>query len=177
MHSLEELLHAYTPSDSDEQHNKSEILNFIKTYPNCFERTLEVGHITASCWLLNHDGTHALLTHHRKLDAWFQLGGHCDGETDVLAVAIKEAQEESGIMNISAVHPSIFDIDVHRIPENAREKSHIHYDIRFLLQVRSEESVTVSHESKSLLWIGKNLADLPTSSRSIIRMFTKWLHT
>lgn len=79
------LLHNYSPTP-EEIEFKERMRCFIECYPDCFERTLDVGHITASCWLLNKNKTHALLTHHKKLNAWFQLGGHCDGESDVLAV-------------------------------------------------------------------------------------------
>src|ERR1700733_5181088 len=103
--SLQQLLVQYEPLDAAEQEYKKTILQFLNEYPhNAFERSLDVGHITASCWLVNKDNTHALLTHHKKLDRWFQLGGHCDGDTDALGVAIKEAQEESGIMGIEPIH-------------------------------------------------------------------------
>jgi len=174
---LTELLHQYKPTDPAEIKFKQQILDFIATYPNCFERTLEIGHVTASAWILNKDKTKALLMHHAKLNRWFQLGGHCDGNPDVLAVAIKEAQEESGIMGIEPVSGEIFDIDVHLIPENKKEKAHYHYDIRFLLQVVSDEVVTTNSESKELRWISGDPAELPTESRSVVRMFEKWVGT
>jgi len=173
--SLQHLLANYMPTDPAEQEYKRIILEFLNTYANAFERSLDVGHITASAWLVNKDDTKALLTHHRKLGLWFQLGGHCDGNTDALAVAIKEAQEESGIMGIQPVHKGIFDIDVHLIPENKEEKAHYHYDIRFLLQVVSDEEVIVSDESHALAWIDKNRDNVPTRERSVVRMFDKWL--
>ena len=83
-----------------EKEFKSRIISFVKKHKDCFERSLEIGHITASCWLLNNDHTKALLMHHTKLDMWVQPGGHCDGDSDVVAVALKEAREESGIQGI-----------------------------------------------------------------------------
>lgn len=175
--SLQELLAQYIPIDSAECEYKNTILTFLDQYPNAFERTLEVGHITASAWLVNKDNTKALLTHHRKLNMWVQLGGHCDGNTDALAVAIKEAQEESGIMNIKPVTGAIFDVDVHLIPENKKEKAHYHYDVRFLLQVMSDEDFVISEESHDLAWFDKNRDNLPTQERSVVRMFEKWMTT
>jgi len=175
LHSLQELLVQYAPIDSAERAYKATILDFLDQYPNAFERSLEVGHITASAWLVNKDNTKALLTHHRKLNMWVQLGGHCDGNTDVLAVAIQEAQEESGILGIKPVTNSIFDIDVHLIPENKKEKAHYHYDVRFLLQVIGDEDFVVSHESHDLAWFDRDRNNLPTSERSVIRMFDKWV--
>ncbi len=173
---LKKLLQNYHPIDSQEKAFKEKTLLFIDKYVDCFERTLEIGHITASAWLQNNDGSKALLLHHAKLNRWFQLGGHCDGDSDALAVAIKEVQEESGIQNIVPVSTEIFDIDIHTIPANSREKAHDHYDIRFLLKVLGDEEVIQNRESKELRWIGKNRSQLPTDSRSVFRMFDKWLH-
>jgi len=175
MQKLTTLLEYYNPAAKEETSFKQEILAFINKYENCFERTLEIGHVTASAWLLNQDKTKALLMHHTKLDKWFQLGGHCDGNPDTLEVAIKEAEEESGIQNISAVNNQIFDIDVHLIPENKREKEHYHYDIRFLLYVNGDDQLVQNSESKELRWISKNINELPTDNSSVIRMFNKWL--
>src|SRR5438477_3035846 len=174
--SLHQLLTAYEPDDLAEQEYKKTILDFLAKYPtNAFERSLEVGHITASAWLVNKDNTKALLMHHKKLNIWVQLGGHCDGDTNPLAVAIKEAQEESGIVNIAPVQSVIFDIDVHLIPENKKEKAHYHYDIRFLLQVMGDEDFIQNEESNALAWIDRNKEKLPTNERSVTRMFDKWI--
>lgn len=170
------LLKTYSPIAREEVVYKNQMLEFINEHDNCFECSLEMGHITASSWLLNKDGSKALLLHHMKLDRWFQLGGHCDGETDALAVAIKEAQEESGIMGIESVSSEIFDIDIHLIPANSRDKAHYHYDVRFLLQVNSDEDVVQNRESKELRWIEKDLTTLPTQMRSVTRMFDKWIN-
>lgn len=172
--SLTDLLQAYFPSFPEEQEYKSRMLEFIQAHEHCFERSLDIGHLTASSWLLNYDGSKVLLMHHAKLNRWLQLGGHADGNADLLAVALKEAREESGIQTIRALSPEIFDIDIHLIPENPKEKAHYHYDVRFLLQVETDEITQKNHESKELRWIGKELNQLPTREPSIIRMFTKW---
>ena len=169
------LLEQYHPADAEEKNYRAAMIAFAQKYTDCFERSLEIGHFTASSWLVDKDNTHALLMHHTKLDRWFQLGGHCDGESDVLAVALKEAQEESGITAIAAVHDNIFDIDVHVIPEFKGIPEHIHYDVRFLLQVTSDEAIVQNSESKELRWISKNPVDLPTPERSVTRMFEKWI--
>ncbi|MEX0940564.1 MAG: NUDIX hydrolase [Candidatus Babeliales bacterium] len=172
--SLIELLNRYLPS-LEEKIFQERMINFIKQYEQCFERSLEIGHFTGSAWIINKDNTKALLMHHAKLDRWFQLGGHCDGNPDVLAVALTEAQEESGIVSIAPVSGNIFDIDIHLIPENKKEKAHYHYDVRFLLQVTSDEQIIQNRESKELRWIGKNLEELPTDNSSVVRMFNKWI--
>ncbi len=167
------LLQEYKPTESEVK-NKQDIINFVNKYSNCFERSLEIGHITASAWLLSKDMSKALLMHHNKLDIWVQVGGHCDGNPNVLEVAIKEAQEESGINNITPVSDKIFDIDIHLVPDYKNVKAHYHYDIRFLLRVNSNEDFVQNSESKELRWVRKNINDLPTQEPNIVRLFNKW---
>ncbi|MFA5999051.1 MAG: NUDIX hydrolase [Candidatus Babeliales bacterium] len=169
------LLQAYNPTDHEEIEAKQRMILFVEQNADCFQRSLAIGHMTASAWLESKDGSKALLMHHNKLNIWCQLGGHCDGDCDILAVALKEAQEESGIENVAAISTEIFDIDIHFIPENSREKGHYHYDVRFLLRVTSNEEFVGNSESKELRWVGKDRSLLPTDSRSVVRMFDKWV--
>lgn len=171
------LLESYQPHDADEKAAKQAMLSFAAAHKDCFERSLSVGHFTASAWLLNKDFSQALLMHHAKIDRWVQLGGHADGESDLLKVAIKEAQEESGIQGIKPVSKQIFDIDIHEFPAKGKDPAHLHYDVRFLLRVTSEEEAVPNSESRGLRWISKRQAELPTQARSVTRMFDKWLKT
>lgn len=169
-----DLLNRYQPT-LEEIDYKKQMIAFIEKHPDCFERTLSIGHITGSAWLLNQKGDSVLLTHHAKLHLWAQLGGHCDGDPDVLRVALREAQEESGILGIVPLKNEIFDLDIHEIPMRKQEPAHLHYDIRFLFQVISDEEFRISSESKNLQWFSKDLKDFPTQERSILRMHEKWL--
>ncbi|MBS0628010.1 MAG: NUDIX hydrolase [Verrucomicrobia bacterium] len=170
------LLELYTPIDPDEISYKKQMLSFIKDHPNCFERSLEIGHITASCWLLDSTKTKALLLHHAKLDIWCQPGGHADGNSDVLFTALKEAKEEVGIEKIIPLKTTIFDIDIHSIPAKGSISDHLHYDVRFLLQIASEERPSLNQESKDFLWVDKSPSSIPTQERSILRMWEKWIN-
>ena len=127
------------------------ILYFIRNTLDCFERSHLTGHITGSAWLLNPNGDKVLMTLHRKLQRWLQPGGHADGQTDTLAVAIREAEEESGIHGITPVSEDIFDVDIHLIPARPGEPEHYHYDIRYLLRAPHEHFI-VSDESDALEW-------------------------
>jgi 8-oxo-dGTP pyrophosphatase MutT (NUDIX family) len=133
---------------------RNEILAFVRQNPTCFERTLTEGHVTASAWITNPDRSRVLMTHHRKLDRWFQLGGHADGETDVRQVALAEAEEESGLSCIRPLSERIFDVDVHVIPAHRDIAAHKHYDIRFLLEADEAQPLRGSErESKQLRWV------------------------
>lgn len=172
--SLLTLLNHYTPTDPDEIAAKAKMIAFATTEAACFERSLEKGHFTASSWLLSKDGSKALIMHHSKIDKWVQLGGHADGDPDLLAVAMKEAQEESGIGGIKPLSTEIFDIDIHEFPARGGDPAHLHYDVRFLLQVTSDEDFVKNAESKALIWVAAD-GDLPTKARSVTRMFEKWV--
>ena len=143
-------------------------IKFIHENPDCFART-NSGHITGSTWIVNHNYSHALLTHHKKLNLWLQLGGHAGGDTDIKAVALKEAEEESGITDFKFLMPIIFDIDIHPIPGPCT----YHYDIRFLLQAPTGASYQVSEESHDLRWIAHTKIDSYSKERSVLRMAEK----
>jgi 8-oxo-dGTP pyrophosphatase MutT (NUDIX family) len=173
MLSLLDLLNGYEPSFEEEVF-KNEMITFYNQHTNCFDRMCMEGHFTASAWLVDKEKTAFLLMHHRKLNKWLQLGGHCDSDADVLSVAIKEAQEESGMKNIKPLSSTIFDIDVHSIPSHKNIPAHKHLDIRFLLQAEAGEKIVKNNESNELRWFGKNDI-LPTAERSVLRMYEKWL--
>ncbi len=169
---LQSLLDRYREQHPNEAGTVERLAKFVMDHEDCFERTQLKGHVTGSAWLLNPAGDAVLLTHHRKLDIWVQLGGHADGDSDVARVALREAQEESGIDDISLISPDIFDIDIHEIPERGAEPAHFHYDCRFLLKAGNEDFV-VNDESHDLKWV--NLGDIPdfTTEESVLRMVAK----
>lgn len=116
-----------------------------------FSRERLDAHFTGSAWLVSADGRRALLMHHRKLDRWLQPGGHADGDGDLAAVALREAEEETGLRGLR-VDPQIFDLDRHRIPARGNEPEHWHYDVRFVVHAGDDEAFVVMPEAKALAW-------------------------
>jgi len=142
---------------------------------NAFRRERLAGHFTASCWLVDADGERVLLTHHRKLGLWLQLGGHADGECDLRIAALKEAEEESGLSGLR-IESGIFDLDRHWIPEHKGVPAHWHYDVRYVVRAGSDEAYVVSDESHDLAWRTiAELADDRGADASVRRMARKWL--
>ena len=168
-------LREYRPYDQHERDMYETLVRFVETETECFERGLQIGHITGSAWIIDHSHSQALLTHHFKLERWLQLGGHADGDTDILCVAMREAYEESGLDDIKATSQAIFDVDVHPIPARGTEPRHLHYDVRFLLEADANAPLVISSESKDLAWV--RLTDIAhlTPERSIARMVAKSL--
>ncbi|MFD2574127.1 NUDIX hydrolase [Spirosoma soli] len=175
------LLRQYEPTDATEKEMTQVTLDFVQRHPDCFDRSLLIGHITGSAWIVSPDRERVLLIHHRKLDRWLQPGGHADGDPDVAAVALREAQEETGLTSLKLVedqkqNPSIFDVDVHTIPARGEVPEHLHYDIRFLLEADPEEPFGFSEEIKNISWLTLLDVNNLDSSESILRMCRKIYH-
>ncbi|MDZ7670465.1 MAG: NUDIX hydrolase [Gammaproteobacteria bacterium] len=167
------LLRAYADRHPQERATADMFIDFVERNPRCFERELAEGHVTGSAWLVDRSGGSVLLTHHRKLGRWLQLGGHSDGNPTTLAVAMQEAGEESGL-SITPLSEDIFDLDVHEIPARRDEPAHLHFDVRFALQTLGDETFQVSGESLDLAWVPiARLGDY-TEEESVLRMARKW---
>ncbi|OOG75254.1 NUDIX hydrolase [Algoriphagus sp. A40] len=142
--------------------------------PLAYKRERLEGHFTASAWIVNQRRTHTLLTLHRKLGRWLQLGGHADGNEDLLEVALNEASEESGLTSLKLVDLTIFDLDKHIIPQRPHVQEHFHYDVRYLFEADINEPLVMSDESISLAWITfDSVVDMIGYNPSILRMLEK----
>lgn len=140
-----------------------------------FQRARLAGHFTASAFLVSEDGRRALLLHHAKLDRWLQPGGHSDGDTDLASVALREAEEETGLRELR-VETDIFDIDRHRIPARGAEPEHWHYDVRYVVRCTGDETPRINSESRAFAW--RPIVDLAGDGSldpSIRRMAARWL--
>jgi 8-oxo-dGTP pyrophosphatase MutT (NUDIX family) len=148
---------------------------FARVHPDAFQRSCVPGHYTGSAWLVSADGARVLLTHHRKLGRWLQLGGHADGDTDLARVALREAEEESGLAGL-VLEPEIYDLDRHRIPARGTDPEHWHYDVRFVVRALGSERFSVSDESHALAWRPiEEVARDESADESVRRMARNWL--
>jgi len=161
------------PYDAHEADSIERTSRFVRAHPDCFERTLHHGHVTGSAWVVDPMLQRALLTHHRKLGLWVQLGGHADGDRDVARVAMREAREESGLTTLRLVHDTIFDVDVHEIPGRLDEPAHLHFDVRFLLLADPGEPLCLSPESRALEWCELDALEALGVDSSVLRMAEK----
>jgi 8-oxo-dGTP pyrophosphatase MutT (NUDIX family) len=118
-----------------------------------------------------------LVTHHRKLDIWIQLGGHADGQADLLSAALREAKEESGIEQIDVAHDAIIDLDIHPIPPHGNEPGHDHFDVRYAFFANPASPLVVSDESHDLAWVAiEGLSDF-SDEKSLHRAVARALRT
>lgn len=162
----------YQTSYAAEQRFIPQFLSLIESN-EAYLRTHVPGHITASAWIIDASREYVLLTHHAKLNKWLQPGGHADGDEDVLRVALREAEEETGVKNFTLLHAGIFDLDIHPIPERKDFVAHDHYDIRFLLQADRDEPLVITEESHDLAWVKIKELAAYNDSPSLQRMAEK----
>ncbi len=163
---------------AEEFANLRTIQAFVQNYKTCFSRDALPGHITGSAIITNPAMDRVLLTHHRKLNLWLQLGGHSDDDSRTDQVALREAQEESGLSALQlwpgpGSNLTPFDLDAHQIPARSGSPAHIHYDVRFLIIADAEAPVTVSEESHDVRWFSLPQAYQITAERSMHRQFEK----
>lgn len=176
-HTLD-LLQQHTAFDETEKGFLQQTLDFVESHDDFWQRSTLEGHLTGSAWVISPDASQVLLIHHAKLDRWFQPGGHAD-DTDesLLETARREAMEECGLSGLEELSSDIFDIDVHPIPEKGHEPAHLHYDIRFLFQVKTmENGARDTTETKDMRWV--DLAEMakknvPSSLRRMAHKLTQ----
>ena len=161
--------------------------SFLKSDLAWLERTTEFGHLTASGWVLSPDGLSTVLIHHRKLNRWLQPGGHSDGDPLTLRVALKEVEEETGIVepevfDISAGRFSQgilgaellpFDLDAHEIPAFGGFPAHIHFDFRYLFRARSTELSAGDAGVSQVRWFNDQELNSQITEPGMLRMLEK----
>jgi 8-oxo-dGTP pyrophosphatase MutT (NUDIX family) len=180
---LLDMLRRYSTRYPDEAAVVAQVRQLIENAADCFERTCRPGHVTGSAWILTQDHTRCLLLHHRKLDCWLQPGGHADGQAEIEQVALREAQEESGLTQLeldgNPENLVPLDIDVHVIPArldaagNIAEDRHEHHDIRFLVVASADQELVLSEESNDLRWFSCQEVFEVTDEESVLRMMRK----
>jgi 8-oxo-dGTP pyrophosphatase MutT (NUDIX family) len=165
-----ELLGSWTPPTADQARTRDRMLAFIDEHPqDAHLRSFAPGHLTASALVLDATGTKVLLTHHKKLGRWLQLGGHCDGDADLARVALREATEESGIEGL-AIDPEPIDVDIHAIPARKGEPEHLHLDTRFLVRAPAGAEARASEESNEIRWFDRSAASQIETDESVRRL-------
>ena len=125
----------YPPFNEQEEKDKALILGWIRNNENAFSRENTVAHITASAWVVNKDRSKVLMVYHNIYNSWSWLGGHADGETDLLSVAIREVKEEAGISNVRPVSEEIFSLESLTVDGHVKKgnyvSSHLHLNITY----------------------------------------------
>ena len=149
---------AFRPYNEQEETEKRLMLQYMDTFPNLLTRENEMAHFTASCWIVNPARTHALMAFHNLYQSWAWLGGHADGEEDLLRVALREANEESGIVGARPLINEIFSLEILGVDGHVKRgryvATHLHLNCTYLLEADDRLPIRVkADENSAVRWI------------------------
>jgi len=146
-------LEQYKPYNDQEAKDQEIILRYMETFDNLFTRENEFAHFTASAWLVNKDRTKVLMAYHNIYNSWSWVGGHADGDTDLLHVALKEAQEETGLTNVKPVSEEIYSIEILGVPAHVKKgkhvATHVHLNVTYLVEANENDLTRVKLDENS----------------------------
>lgn len=153
-----DLIKTYKPYNEQERKDKEIILHCINTFDDVLTRNNEIIHITSSAFILNKTKDKTLMIHHNIYNSWSWTGGHADGEENLLAVAIKEAKEETGVKNVLPIVPGIFSLDILPVLGHVKNgkyvSAHLHLSVAYLVEVDEDELLIVkADENSDVKWI------------------------
>ena len=155
---LKELIENYKPYNMQEEQDKKVMLKYLNTFDDCLTRENEFGHFTSSSFVVNQDYTKVLMAYHNIYNSYAWLGGHADGDSDLLQVAIKETKEESSLKNFELVTPEIISLDVIEVQGHVKRGKwvtpHVHLNVTYLFKANDQDFIhNKEDENSSVKWI------------------------
>ena len=151
--SIYEDIARYEPFNEQEARDKTVILRFLEQNDDAFLRENRIAHMTASAWVVNPARDKVLMVYHKIYDSWSWTGGHADGETDLLAVALREVREETGVRHVRPVSEEIYSLEVLTVDGHEKRgeyvSSHLHLNVTYLLEASEEDSLSVCEAENS----------------------------
>ena len=162
-----EQIKAYRPWNEQERQDQILILDFLRKNSDAFYRTNLLAHMTASAWVVNPQRSKVLMVYHRLYDSWSWAGGHADGEEDLLAVALREVREETGVQCLRPVTEEIYSLEVLTVDGHEKHgryvPSHLHLNATYLLEAEEDQPLRVCEaENSGVAWF--SLADALSAS-------------
>ncbi len=153
----------YQPWNEQEENDRRVILQCMDLFDNILLRENAVAHMTASSWIVNRDRTKVLMIYHNIYDSWAWTGGHADGEADLLSVALREAKEETGIINIKPVTEDIYSLEILCVNRHVKKgkyvSSHLHLNITYLLEADEGDEIRIkADENSGVRWADRKEA-------------------
>lgn len=147
----------YVPCCEQEERDKAVILDFIEKNDDAFLRSNAVAHMTASAWVVNARRDRVLMVYHNIYNSWSWTGGHADGDRDLLAVALRECREETGVHSVRPVSGDIFSLEVLTVDGHEKRgqyvSSHLHMNVTYLLEADENDALSVCEgENSGVKW-------------------------
>lgn len=155
---LKEQIENYVPYNEQEENDKQMMLEYINIFDDVLTRDNRMCHFTASNWIVNKDRTKVLMIYHNIYKSWAWTGGHADGDGDLLHVALKEAEEETGIQNFKVLNDGIYSISIDPVSSHIKRgkfiPTHLHLDCCYLLEADENEPLRIKEDENSgVKWI------------------------
>ena len=155
---LKQQIEKYIPYNEQEKIDKEMLLKYIDTFDDVLTRENKMCHFTASNWIVNENMDKVLMIYHNIYNSWAWTGGHCDGDSNLINVAIKEAKEETGIHNLKLLSDGIYSIEILTVDSNIKRgkfvPSHLHLNCTFLFQADEKENLKIKKDENSgVKWI------------------------
>lgn len=155
---LKKILEDYVPYNEQEENDKQMMLKYIDTFEDVLTRENRMSHFTASSWIVNKERTKVLMIYHKIYDSWAWTGGHCDGDSDTLHVALKEANEETGIENFKVLSDGVYSIEIVSVDGHIKRgkyvPTHLHLNISYLLEADENDALRIKEDENSgVKWI------------------------
>lgn len=153
MNKLKKQIENHIPYDEQEVNDKKVMLDFINSHKDVLSRENELAHFTASAWVFNKEHSKVLMIYHNIYNSWSWTGGHADGEADLLAVAIREVQEETGIQNVVPIKEELFSLEIITVEGHVKRgnyvSSHLHINLTYLLEADDTEELKIKEDENS----------------------------
>lgn len=156
---FKEQIKAYQPVNQQEEQDQKVILDYLKNFEhNILTRENKFAHLTSSSFIVNQSLDKVLMVYHNLYQSWAWTGGHADGDTDLLAVAIKEAKEETGIKKVTVLSEEIMALDILPVWGHMKKgeyiSSHQHLNVSYLLMADESEVLKIKADENSKVgWI------------------------
>lgn len=175
---IEHLLTSFEPYNEQEAMDRVLFLTYIANFNDVFKRSNLFGHITCSPWIVNQDNTKVLMMFHNIYNSWGWCGGHCDGDQDVLHVALKKGKEESGFVNLQLVSNELLSLEILPVPSHRKHgyfvSAHVHLNLTFLCQANDQDEIKMKlDENSGVKWIAIEDIDSYVCEKGMLPIYHK----
>ena len=175
---LKEQIEHFEPFNEQERADKEMMLEYINTFTDVLTRENKMCHFTASNWIVNKERTKVLMIYHNIYQSWAWTGGHADGDGNLLHVALKEAQEETGLNHLKVLKQEIYSLEILTVDSHIKRgnfvPSHLHLDCCYLLEADENEQLKVKEDENSgVKWIDINKVIEITNEPKMIPIYQK----
>ena len=154
-----EEIEAYEPQNQQEVGDKAMMLEYLRRFPDgLLTRQNKIAHFTASGFVVNADASRVLMAHHNLYRVWAWTGGHADGDGDLLAVALREAREETGVVHVRPLSTAIASLDILPVWGHVKRgrwvSSHQHLNVSYLLTADENDPLASRPgENSGVAWL------------------------